>query len=77
MCDAFEETRKREEIKITNFTMDADDKVSIEKPLWIVTVYWLIRRNLMVVTRDPTIQKLRILQKMVSDFWPYFQVLSK
>lgn len=56
--------------------MDANDKVSIEKPLWIVTVYWLIRRNLMVVTRDPTIQKLRILQKMVSDFWLY-EVLSK
>lgn len=66
LCDAFDETRKDRDVTITNFTMEEEDCVVIKKPFWLFTIFWLIHRNFLVVRRDPTIQKLRILQKMVS-----------
>lgn len=35
------------------------------KPLWILTILWLIHRNFLIVVRDPTVQTLRIIQKIV------------
>lgn len=66
LCDAFEETRTDRNVTITNFTMEEEDSVVIKKPFWLFTIFWLIHRNFLVVRRDPTIQKLRIVQKMVS-----------
>lgn len=66
LCDAFEQTREYRDIEITNFTMEEDESQVIAKPFWLFTVFWLIRRNFLVVSRDPTIQKLRIFQKIVS-----------
>lgn len=66
LCDAFEETRTDRNVTITNFTMEEEDSVVIKKPFWLFTIFWLIQRNFLVVRRDPTIQKLRIVQKMVS-----------
>lgn len=37
-----------------------------QKPLWLLTVYWLIYRNFLSVLRDPSVQTLRIVQKLVS-----------
>ena len=70
LCDAFEASRKDQVNERTNgFVIDEDvKKYEIQKPLWIFTVYWLIYRNLLIVARDPSIQKLRILQKIVSVF---------
>lgn len=35
------------------------------KPLWPVVLFWLCYRLLLTVLRDPTIQTLRIIQKLV------------
>lgn len=67
LCDAFEATRKDQATEQLNgFIIEEDNKqYEVKKPLWIFTVYWLIYRNLLIVARDPSIQKLRILQKIV------------
>lgn len=36
-----------------------------QKPIWLLTVYWLVHRNFLGVLRDPTIQTLRVVQKLV------------
>lgn len=80
ICDAFEvsrfqsgddDTDKLVQSPSTNgFGIGEDDDLkryeSVQKPLWIFTVYWLIYRNLLIVARDPSIQQIRILQKIVS-----------
>lgn len=70
LCDAFEASRRADDStgSIPNgFVVEDDErKYEIQKPLWILTVYWLIYRNLLIVVRDPSIQKIRILQKIVS-----------
>lgn len=48
------------------FVIEEDRQYEIQKPFWILTVWWLIYRNLLIVARDPTIQKCRIIQKIVS-----------
>lgn len=70
LCDAFEVCRQDKQMKtIDTFVIIEDDiKYDIRKPLWIYTVFWLIHRNFLIVTRDPTIQKLQIVQKVVSSF---------
>lgn len=68
LCDAFEVCRQDKQMKTIDTFIIEDDlmKCDIEKPLWIFTVFWLIHRNFLIVVRDPTIQKLQILQKIVS-----------
>lgn len=68
LCNAFEVCRQDKQMKaIDTFIIIEDDiKYDIRKPLWIYTVFLLIHRNFLIVTRDPTIQKLQIVQKIVS-----------
>lgn len=69
LCDAFEATRPDEPMKISinaSAVTPDDAKYERRKPLWICTVFWLLQRNWLIVVRDPTIQNLRILQKIVS-----------
>lgn len=47
--------------------MEEDKLHKIQKPHWIFTILWLIYRNLLIVVRDPTVQKLRIVQKIVNE----------
>lgn len=78
LCDAFEICRRDREIKaIDTFIIEDDIKSDIQKPLWIYTVFWLIHRNFLIVMRDPTIQKLQIVQKIVSDGFALIYQLSK
>lgn len=68
LCNAFDASRKDEMMQTTNHLQNEnenDKKYEIQKPLWIFTIYWLIYRNLLIVMRDPSIQKLRIVQKIV------------
>ncbi|XP_053681608.1 protein scarlet [Sabethes cyaneus] len=41
-----------------------DTKNLLRKPLWISTVFWLTYRAFLTVVRDPTVQYLRLLQKI-------------
>lgn len=43
------------------------ETVKFNKPRWPVTVFWLTYRTLLTVVRDPTVQLLKILQKIVSE----------
>lgn len=66
LCNAFDASRKDEMTQTTNHLQNENDKqYEVPKPLWIFTIYWLIYRNLLIVMRDPSIQKLRIVQKIV------------
>lgn len=68
LCDAFiavNQNRNQMVYISTNSDWIEDRKYEIQKPLWIITIYWLIYRNLLIVVRDPSIQKLRIVQKIV------------
>lgn len=68
LCDAFNASRTEQLARTANnFVIEEDKKVEIQKPLWIFTIYWLINRNLLIVARDPSIQKIRIVQKIVSE----------
>ncbi|XP_031636507.1 protein scarlet [Contarinia nasturtii] len=63
LCDAFEATRQDHTCEISNdFAIEEERKYDVQKPLWIITVYWLIYRNLLIVARDPHIQKIRIVK---------------
>lgn len=42
-----------------------NDSNHYRKPFWPVTLYWLIYRNLLILCRDPTVQLLKLVQKMV------------
>lgn len=69
LCDAFEAIQHDEPVEIsskTNAGTTDDAKYERKKPFWICTVFWLIQRNWLIVLRDPSIQNLRILQKIVS-----------
>lgn len=46
-----------------NHTKNGD----FQKPCWLFTIYWLIYRNFLKVIRDPSVQSLRIVQKLVSN----------
>lgn len=78
LCDAFEVCRQDKQMKtIDTFVIIEDDiEYDIRKPLWIYTVFWLIQRNFSIVTRDPTIQKLQIVQKIVSVIFFRFSLLN-
>lgn len=67
LSNAFEECRQDKQMKAidTFVIIDDDMENDVRKPLWIYTVFLLIYRNLLIVARDPTIQKLQILQKIV------------
>lgn len=41
-----------------------DELKGFKPPQWLTTFYWLTWRSLLTVLRDPTIQLLRILQKI-------------
>lgn len=70
LCDAFEASRFNQLVEIeNNFTIDEEVMLDVKKPFWMFTIFWLIHRNLLVVARDPTIQKIRIIQKIVSFFF--------
>lgn len=43
-----------------------EESSHLRKPLWVHTVFWLTYRGFLTVIRDPTVQYLRLLQKMVS-----------
>lgn len=48
-------------------TVGDDDAVDrFRKPMWPVTVYWLIYRLMLTVVRDPTVQTMRAGQKIVN-----------
>lgn len=80
LCDAFETSRRQsgdddademiQSPPTNGFATNGGEELkryeTVQKPLWIFTVYWLIYRNLLIVARDPSIQKIRILQKIVS-----------
>lgn len=67
LCDAFDASRSNQLVEIENsFTIEEEVTLDVRKPFWIFTLFWLIHRNLLVVARDPTIQKIRIIQKIVS-----------
>lgn len=68
LCNAFEVCRQDKQMKaIDTFVIIEDDVMyDVRKPLWIYTVFLLIHRNFLIVARDPTIQKLQIVQKIVS-----------
>lgn len=70
LCDAFNASRSIQLVEIeNNFTIDEEVMLDVKKPFWMFTIFWLIHRNLLVVARDPTIQKIRIIQKLVSFFF--------
>lgn len=71
LCDAFEASRQDRIFEAPlNIVIDNDEHDdhrqynTTQKPFWIFTVYWLIYRNLLIVARDPSIQKIRIVQKI-------------
>lgn len=67
LCDAFEASRTDELTESQNgFVIEEDRQYEIQKPHWILIVWWLVYRNLLIVARDPSIQKCRIIQKIVS-----------
>lgn len=67
LCDTFERGRQNKQMKtIETFVIEEDIRYDIKKPPWIYTVFWLFHRNLLIVTRDSTIHRLQILQKIVS-----------
>lgn len=41
-----------------------DELKGFKQPFWVTTFYWLTWRSLLTVVRDPTVQYLRILQKI-------------
>lgn len=45
-----------------------DELNGFRPPLWVTTFYWLTWRSLLTVLRDPTVQLLRILQKVAIAF---------
>lgn len=69
LCDAYAISKIPEirnnpietEISFEHTTPRRDD---FRKPFWLVTIYWLTYRNFLIVIRDPTIQTLRIVQKI-------------
>lgn len=66
LSDAFDASRKDELVQLSNnLVVENDRQYEIQKPIWIFSIYWLIYRNLLIVARDPSIQKLRIVQKIV------------
>lgn len=67
LCDAFEASYENQPtFDLNEFIMEEDKLHEIQKPHWIFTIMWLIYRNLLIVVRDPTVQKLRIVQKIVN-----------
>lgn len=67
LCDAYDAiNRNNHRSDFENFDGIEDSKYDVQKPFWIFTLYWLIYRNLLIVLRDPSIQRIRILQKVVS-----------
>lgn len=51
-----------------NFQQYHEMHSDFRKPYWILTIYWLIHRNFLIVVRDPSVQMLRIVQKIVRTF---------
>jgi ATP-binding cassette, subfamily G (WHITE), eye pigment precursor transporter len=43
-----------------------EEEKRFKKPFWITTTFWLTYRALLQVFRDPTVQVLRVVQKVVS-----------
>ena len=41
-----------------------EEEKKFKKPYWISTLFWLTYRILLTIVRDPTVQYLRIIQKM-------------
>lgn len=50
----------------SNFDTKFEEAINHRRPFWFVTTFWLTYRLLLTVVRDPTIQFLRIVQKIVS-----------
>lgn len=48
----------------SSFNSKLDVKYNYKRPFWIVTTFWLMCRLFLTVLRDPTIQFLRIIQKV-------------
>lgn len=66
-------------IKIFIEQFKEDDDV-FQKPYWYFTMYWLCYRNFLTVIRDPSVQTLRIIQKIVSLHFIWFlpqRILTK
>lgn len=71
LCDAFEASRHDApplQTSTNTAAIEEDQQYDRKKPFWICTVYWMLQRNWLLATRDPTIQNLRIIQKFVSYF---------
>lgn len=68
LCDAYDAQCKNQlSGNVPDFDEIDESKFEIQKPFWLFTIYWLCMRNLLIVLRDPSIQKIRIVQKIVSS----------
>lgn len=68
LCDAYETSNSKQFFEVFDHVDFIEDNQSeVLKPYWIFTVFYMIHRNLLIIMRDPTIQKLRIIQKIVGS----------
>lgn len=77
ICDFFTVSEQSQQLDmLINFEMHMcesgefhvkDEERLFDKPFWIVTMYWLTYRTLLTVVRDPTVQAMRMVQKIVSS----------
>lgn len=74
LCDLFavsDEGRRVEMLVNLEMSMAESDEprkvqnTQFQKPFWLITVYWLVYRNFLNVLRDPSVQTLRFIQKLV------------
>lgn len=66
LCDAYEASNSKQSFGVFDHgDFIENNQGKVLKPYWIFTVFYLIHRNLLIIIRDPTIQKLRIIQKIV------------
>jgi ATP-binding cassette, subfamily G (WHITE), eye pigment precursor transporter len=77
ICDLFavSETAKQRDLLI-NFEVHMsevavfqikEEEKRFKKPFWITTFFWLTYRSLLQVCRDPAVQVLRVVQKIVCE----------
>lgn len=77
LCDLFAVSEASQRVEmLVNLEMSMAESGEFQpkdelflKPFWLLTVYWLIYRNFLNVLRDPSVQTLRILQKIVSKYY--------
>lgn len=53
-----------------------DNQSDFCRPLWLLTVLWMTHRNFLIVVRDPSVQALRIVQKIVRILPTHFHQMG-